>query len=76
MAKFNVFGKIMSVYKEYNQWLLYIESDTSIRRRVYDVVIPNDLSESQLSSYLGDIFHEWASEKYPTVIPLEVTQLD
>jgi len=70
MYSFNVFGKTMSVRREAGQWLLYIESDTSIRRRVYDVVIPEDLSAEQLTSYLDDIFHEWASDKHTRVVQL------
>jgi len=70
MHLFNVFGKPMSVIKENDQWHLYIESDTSIRRRVYDVVIPSELEENQLASYLDDIFHEWASEKFPSVFKI------
>ncbi|WP_448547967.1 DUF7661 family protein [Thalassotalea fusca] len=38
--------------------------------RVYDVVIPSDLAENQLASYLDDIFHEWASEKFPSVFKI------
>nr|WP_234401253.1 hypothetical protein [Pseudoalteromonas sp. T1lg23B] len=58
----------MSVIKLEQQWLLFIESDSGIRSRVYDVVIPPDLDESELASYLDDIYHEFASEKHPRVV--------
>ncbi|EPZ7321255.1 DUF7661 family protein [Vibrio mimicus] len=68
--KFNVFGKIMSVFRESGEWFLYVESDAGIRCKVYDVVIPADLDETELSTYLDDIYHEMASAKYPSVFKL------
>jgi len=35
--------------------------------RVYDVIIPSGLAEEELARYLADIYHEFASEKYPSV---------
>ncbi|CAM4295465.1 DUF7661 family protein [Pseudoalteromonas byunsanensis] len=70
IAKFNVFGKKVSVMRQEQQWLLFNESDSGIRSRVYDVVIPADLDESELVLYLDDIYHELASEKHPNVIKI------
>lgn len=67
LIKFNVFGKKMSVQRKNEEWLLFLESDTSMRVRIYDVAIPSELEESKLASYLADIFHENASEKHSTV---------
>jgi len=67
LIKFNVFGKKMSVQRKNEEWLLFLESDTSLRVRIYDVVIPDELDENELSSYLADIFHENASSTYQTV---------
>ncbi len=67
LIKFNVFGKLMSIRQQDNQWLLYNESDTGLRSRVYDVVIPEDLQISDLCRYLDDIYHEHSSAKYPRV---------
>ena len=69
--KFNVFGKVMSVYKTHQGWQLYNESDTGIRARVYDVVIPDDLTETQLEGYLDDIYHEYSSNKHPKVVAIK-----
>lgn len=67
LIKFDVFGKPMSVLKKEQEWLLFNESDTGIRSRVYDVVIPPDLLDSELAKYLDDIYHENASDKHPRV---------
>lgn len=67
LIKFNVFGKLMSVQRKEGEWLLFLESATSMRVRVYDVVIPPELEEDELVGYLADIYHENASTKYPSV---------
>ncbi len=65
--KFNVFGKAMLVVKHGQEWQLFIESETGIRARVYDVVIPHELTENELAGYLDDIYHEYSTEQYPKV---------
>lgn len=49
---FNVFGQKMSVQRKNNEWLLFVESDTSLRARVYDVVIPSELPKSIYPHFL------------------------
>ncbi|MCW8832586.1 MAG: hypothetical protein OQK09_06945 [Colwellia sp.] len=51
----------MSVIRKNEEWQLFNESDTGIRSRVYDVIIPSDLALTELSTYLDDIFHEYSS---------------
>lgn len=70
MHKFNVFGKKMAIQRKEGQWLLFNEPDFGIRSRVYDVVIPAELSEQKLVQYLDDIYHEYSSEQYPKVTKL------
>lgn len=67
LIKFDVFGKPMSVVKKEQEWQLFNESVTGIRSRVYDVVIPVELKESELEKYLDDIYHEYSSETNPRV---------
>jgi len=68
--KFDVFGKRMSVQRKDGEWLLFRESNTGVRARIYEVVIPPDLEENELATYLADIFHESASEKNSSVVKL------
>jgi hypothetical protein len=70
--RFNVFGTLMSVRRESEQRRLYKESQTGIRSRVYDVVIPDYLTASELRGYLDDIYHEYSSERYPKVEQLNL----
>ena len=69
--KFNVFGKQMSLQRKDSEWLLFRESNTGVRARVYEVAIPADLKEAELATYLADIFHETASEKNSLVVRLD-----
>jgi hypothetical protein len=69
--KFNVFGMRMSVQRKDNEWLLFRDSNTGIRARIYEVAIPADLEENELATYLADIFHESANEKHPSVVRLD-----
>jgi len=68
IIKFNVFGKNMSVLNVDQQWQLFNESDNGIRSRVYDIVIPSDLTSTELITYLDDMYHEYATDKHPSVI--------
>lgn len=61
----------MSVLRKQDNWQLFNESDTGIRTRVYDVVIPSELTIKELSGYLDDIYHEFATDKKPSVIQID-----
>lgn len=67
MIRVNVFGRSMSVRRVGEEWQLFSESQTGMRSRVYDVVIPPELTEEQLLGYLDDIYHEQASAQNPKV---------
>lgn len=67
--RFDVFGQTMSVSRVAGQWQLFLESSTGMKRRVFDVAIPPELTAAELAVYLDDIFHERASAKYPRVVP-------
>ena len=69
--KFNVFGKRMSVQRKNGEWLLFRESNTGVRAKVHEIVIPAELEESELATYLADIYHEGATERHPSVVRLD-----
>ncbi len=68
--KFNVFGRMMFVERQQGKWLLFRDSGTGVRSLVNDVVIPENLAESELLNYLDDIYHERASEDFTAVIQI------
>ncbi len=53
-----------------SEWPLFTESNTGIRAKVYEVIIPSELSESEIASFLDDIYHEYSSEEHERVIRL------
>lgn len=71
MIRFDVFGQRMAVERRDGAWKLYALSDAGKRRGVIDAPIPSDLEESELLTWLADIYHEWASPQHPDVIRLE-----
>ena len=68
VIRINVFGRSMSVRRISGEWQLFNESQTGMRARVYDVVIPPELTEDDLPGFLDDIYHEYANEQYPSVV--------
>lgn len=65
MIRFDIYGRQLSVQRKADQWLLFRESDTGMRTRIYEVVIPDDLDQSELCGYLADIYHEFATDAHP-----------
>ncbi|MCC6714332.1 MAG: hypothetical protein IT496_03810 [Gammaproteobacteria bacterium] len=71
MIRFEVFGQRMAVERSDGAWGLYALSDDGKRRAVHDVAVPPDLEESDLLTWLADIYHESASARHPDVLRLE-----
>lgn len=58
--KFNIYGRFqVDVRRESDSWIVY-RSELGKRTRLNDVVIPPNLVEQELTTYLDDIFHEFA----------------
>ena len=51
---FDVFGTKMSVERRNDEWILYRESETGMRVKIYDVYIPSELAEKDLLTFLDD----------------------
>jgi len=72
MRIYNVFGRLLAVKKTGDQW--QVLNVTLPERKFspnHDVVIPDFIEEHEIATYLGDIFHEAATEKYPDVLKVE-----
>lgn len=72
MLIFDVFGRYIGVKRENNRWLTF-RVDMTERKfsRIYEIAIPDEMTEAELSGWLGDIFHEAASDRHPDVIRVE-----
>ncbi|OUS23872.1 hypothetical protein A9Q98_14565 [Thalassotalea sp. 42_200_T64] len=61
----------MVIHRTNDEWQLFTDSETGMRARVYDVVIPQDMDESEFCKFLDDIYHEYSSEKQPRVAAID-----
>jgi hypothetical protein len=58
--KFNIYGRFqVDVRRENGYWVVY-RSELGKRTLLHDVVVPSNLAIHDLSTYLDDIFHEFA----------------
>ncbi len=59
--RFNVYGRfLIELRREGGVWMAYRVDGEGRRRRDNSTVLPPDLPEWKIASYLDDIFHEWA----------------
>ncbi|HEA8340833.1 TPA: hypothetical protein RXP51_004966 [Escherichia coli] len=68
MLIYNVFGRHIGVKREGDHWLVF-RADLTERKlsRLYDIVIPDDMTEDEIPGWLSDIFHEAATKRHPDV---------
>ncbi len=68
MIRFDVFGRLVGVTREDGGWTaVFLGSEGKHRA---GPVIPPSLSESELETFLADLFHESARPHKPNVIRL------
>lgn len=72
MLIYEVFGRHIGVKREDERWLVF-RVDLTERKfsRLYETIIPDDLTESEISGWLDDIFHESATASHPDVRRIE-----
>lgn len=65
MLIYNVFGRHIEVKREGGCWLVF-RADLTERKfsRIYDIAIPDNMTEDEILGWLGDIFHEAATERH------------
>ena len=68
--RFNVFGREILVIRSETGWELFYPGEGK-RRPALDLMMPPDISESEIEQYLGDLCHEWATARHPSVTRIE-----
>lgn len=68
MLIFNVFERHIGVKRAGDRWLVF-RVDLAERKfsRLYEIVIPDDMTEDEIPHWLGDMFHKVATEHQPDV---------
>ena len=69
--KFDVFGRQVHVAETSNGWITFYIGVEGKKRPAPDIVIPPDISKSEIAQYLDDLCHEWATEQHPCVKQLD-----
>ena len=70
MPRFDAFGTIMEVTRVDERWRVSLKGSDGTSRHAR-IEIPSSISESELASYLTDLFHETASPDNPEVVEWE-----
>ena len=65
--KFEVFGRDVIVEGSGAGWDAFYLGADGKRRIAHDILIPRELKEDELCTYIADLCHESASKKYPDV---------
>ncbi|AXC65666.1 hypothetical protein R3P88_003773 [Salmonella enterica] len=72
MMIYNVFGRFIGVKREGERWLLFNVNLTERKySRIYDVIIPDFITEQEIPRWLDDIYHEAATSSHPDVYRVE-----
>lgn len=69
--RFDVFGRLVQISASETGWDVFYLGTDGKRRPAKDIVIPPDVAEKDLARYLGDLCHEWASERSSEVRRLD-----
>ncbi len=69
--RFNVFGRQVVVAESNSGWATFYVGAEGKRRPATDIVVPQDMPESDIEQYLDDLCHEWATERHPNVKRLD-----
>lgn len=72
MLIYNVFGRYIGVKRVGDGWHVFrVDRNEGKHSRLYNIIVPSELSETEIPGWLGDIFHEAATEQHPDVFCVE-----
>ena len=61
------YGKLIDVERVHGEWRAYYAGTEGKRRDARDIVIPAEIDREQVATYIADLLHERATERYPNV---------
>ena len=67
--KYNIFGREVLIERCQGRWATYYQGSEGKRRNAGIFVSP-EITEGELTQYLSDLCHEWATERHPSVVRL------
>ncbi|MFC6633634.1 DUF7661 family protein [Microbulbifer taiwanensis] len=67
--KYNIFGREVLIERSQNRWATFYQGSEGKRRNA-GIFVPPEITEIELTQYLADLCHEWATERHPSVVRL------
>ena len=64
--RFDVFGRRIDVERKKGAWVAYVPGNDGTRRPA-NIPIESELDPEGIAKYFGDLFHESANSKHPSV---------
>ena len=61
--KFDVFGRDVLIVEKDGGWEAFYLGIEGKRRPANDITVPAGITESEMTRYLDDLCHEWASDR-------------
>ena len=61
--KFDVFGRDVVIVKTEDGWQAFYLGNEGKRRPARDIIVPSNITESDMTRYLDDLCHEWATDR-------------
>jgi len=65
--RLRVYGALIDVERVHGEWRAYHAGTEGKRRDARDIVIPPEINRDQVATYIADLLHERATERYPDV---------
>ena len=69
--KVSAFGRRLDIQRIAGSWVVLAPGTDGKRRRLPDIVIPAELGQDELTGFLDDLLHEWATAENPAVAELK-----
>lgn len=66
--RIDLHGRLIEVTRSGNAWKVFHLGNEGKKRLADDVIIPAEVAESEIVTYLADLYHEHASSKHPEAL--------
>ena len=65
--RFDVFGREVLIVEKDGGWEAFYLGNEGKRRIANDITVPSSIAASEITQYLDDLCHEWATDRHKTV---------
>jgi hypothetical protein len=65
--KFDVPGWDVAVVRTESGWQAFYLGNDGKRRPASDIIVPSNITETEMGQYLDDLCHEWATDRNTSV---------